>query len=179
MHLVYVLNESAKPVVGDPRLLVEPNIAELVRPRNLRHKFQSIAVHHGESLALATRRGTWLEIAVHSESLVLHPLSEPWPHPSKQFFTPVDRSGQVGYKLQAAKWEDGSEAYLDSRGMLHLKSSDRAIPELTLVLADGEMAGWTSDGDRFGPTYFTGVEPTLSGIAVMEKILRPFVARLT
>ena len=34
--------------------------------------------------------------------------------------------------------------------MLHMRSSDRSLPEMTLVLRDGALAGWTSEGWTFG-----------------------------
>ncbi|MBN8603817.1 MAG: hypothetical protein J0M26_22570 [Planctomycetes bacterium] len=43
--------------------------------------------------------------------------------------------------------------WLDSRGLLHLRDSDGA--ELSLVMAQSSMAGWFSDGELFGPSYFT------------------------
>ena len=69
---------------------------------------------------------------------------------------PRPRRKASAIRLQVARWEDGSLAWLDSRGMLHLKSSDRSIPEVTLVLRDGALAGWTSEGRTFGMAYFAG-----------------------
>jgi hypothetical protein len=58
------------------------------------------------------------------------------------------------WTLEAASWPDGSRAFIDSRGLLHLISSDRKLPQLTLVLTDQPLAGWTSDGRTFGWAYF-------------------------
>src|SRR5208282_4960525 len=71
-------------------------------------------------------------------------------------FNPLPARPGVGYSLHLARWSDGSLAWLDSRGMLHLRSSDRSIPEVTLVLRDGALAGWTSEGRSFGMAYFAG-----------------------
>lgn len=56
-------------------------------------------------------------------------------------------------------WRDGSEAIVDSRGLLHLRSSDKTVPEITIVLIMGrhQTAAWASDGRTCGSTYFTGV----------------------
>lgn len=56
-------------------------------------------------------------------------------------------------------WADGSEAIVDSRGLLHLRSSDNTVPEITIVLIMGrqQTAAWASDGRVCGSTYFTGV----------------------
>jgi hypothetical protein len=54
-------------------------------------------------------------------------------------------------------WNDGSEALSDSRGFLHLRSSDTSIPEMTIVLIVGKpTACWTSDRAFCGDIYFTG-----------------------
>jgi hypothetical protein len=55
-------------------------------------------------------------------------------------------------------WRDGSEAIVDSRGLLHLRSSDKTVPEITIVLimSRHQTAAWASDGRTCGSTYFTG-----------------------
>ncbi|MCA9112678.1 MAG: hypothetical protein KDA52_22190, partial [Planctomycetaceae bacterium] len=58
---------------------------------------------------------------------------------SQRSFEQMRSPGGVGFRLHQAVWEDGSRAILDSRGMLHLKSSDRSIPEATLVLSEPEV----------------------------------------
>ena len=71
-----------------------------------------------------------------------------------------------------ARWKDGSLAWLDSRGMLHLKSSDRSTPEVTLVLRDGALAGWTSEGRTFGMAYFAGEAGPDTEAEVQQNILQ-------
>ena len=44
--------------------------------------------------------------------------------------------------------------WLDSRGLLHLRDSDGV--ELSLMMSQSSMAGWFSNGEVFGPRYFTG-----------------------
>lgn len=61
-----------------------------------------------------------------------------------------------GYSLDVAEFPDGSRAFLDSRGMIHLQSSDDTIAEITFILPDsGELAGWMSNGEFFGRKYFS------------------------
>jgi hypothetical protein len=56
-------------------------------------------------------------------------------------------------------WADGSEVLADSRGLLHLRSSDKTIPEITIVMIMGKpTACWAADGRVCGPAYFTGVD---------------------
>ena len=74
------------------------------------------------------------------------------PHPDNPLVT-----------LRRFRWADGSEALADSRGLLHLRSADPALPELTLVLALSKpLAVWAADGSVSGAPYFsncTGTEP--------------------
>jgi hypothetical protein len=95
-----------------------------------------------------------------------------------QPFRTVDSADRTGYKLRRAVWLDGSQAWLDSRGMLHLVSSARRLPEITLTLGQQPSAGWTSDGQTVGWKYF--VDETSSGVAsVVEQLAREFAARLS
>lgn len=58
-------------------------------------------------------------------------------------------------KLITRQWKDGSEAIIDTRGLLHLKSSDPTMPEITIVLVTGRCtACWASDGIVAGDPYF-------------------------
>jgi hypothetical protein len=55
-------------------------------------------------------------------------------------------------------WSDGSEILADSRGFLHLHSSDNTIPHIIiLMIMNKPTACWASDGAICGPEYFTGV----------------------
>jgi hypothetical protein len=84
-------------------------------------------------------------------------------------------------KFRKTAWADGSEAIVDSRGLLHLRSADAALPEVTLVLVIGKaMAGWASDGTVFGSYYFTGEEPgdSLSAPDFYSTYIQPFIDRL-
>jgi hypothetical protein len=64
------------------------------------------------------------------------------------------RKTSHGCTLQTAEFSGGSKVFLDSRGLMHFKSSDPALPEVSIVMADGEVAGWTSDGYVCGPSFF-------------------------
>ncbi|MBX0290704.1 hypothetical protein K3G63_09660 [Hymenobacter sp. HSC-4F20] len=56
-------------------------------------------------------------------------------------------------------WPDGSAAIVDPRGLLHLRSSDASIPEITLVLVlNKSSAAWAADEAVCGSSYFTGVD---------------------
>lgn len=69
-------------------------------------------------------------------------------------------------KFSRFVWNDGSEVVADSRGLLHLKSGDSTIGEITIVMIVGKpTACWASDGHVCGPPYFTGKAGT-EGAAV-------------
>ena len=60
-----------------------------------------------------------------------------------------------GIKFSLWTWDDGSEAIIDSRGFLHLRSSYTFLPEITIVLITGtSTACWASDGVVCGENYF-------------------------
>jgi hypothetical protein len=66
-------------------------------------------------------------------------------------------------KFSRTVWKDGSEAVVDSRGMLYLRSSDSSIPEITLVLVLGKASACrAADGKVCGSFYFTGSDPSES-----------------
>jgi hypothetical protein len=78
-------------------------------------------------------------------------------------------------------WPGGSEAVLDPRGLLHLRSADANIPEITLVLVLGQpTAAWASDGTVCGSAYFTGPNSArqLSVLEFNQQYLQRFIAQL-
>jgi len=94
-------------------------------------------------------------------------------------FQPAPAPPGVGYTLKVAVWPDGSRAFLDSRGLLHLKSADRDIPETTLVLTGGPVAGWCSDGRLWGSAYYR--EPGQPGAhrqTALDTTINAFVRQL-
>lgn len=92
-------------------------------------------------------------------------------------FRPTKIRG-LGCQLHYAAWDDGSRAYLDSRGLLHLKSSDPKIPEVSLVLDLEEAAGWCSDGRFFGKASYIGDARNAGADEVLRDAILPFCDRL-
>ena len=101
------------------------------------------------------------------------------PQPPKAF-TAVKPPGEARFSLGMARWDDGSKAWLDGRGLLHLRSSDALLPELTLVLwpAPGRLGGWSSDGRRFGPTELFPSSTELRSDLEFWEVIQQFVLRL-
>jgi len=64
-------------------------------------------------------------------------------------------------KFRKASWNDGSTAIIDSRGFIHLQSSNKTIPEITMALILGKATScWASDGVACGGEYFTNKKIT-------------------
>jgi hypothetical protein len=93
-------------------------------------------------------------------------------------FQAIHVSSATRVKMHLATWPDGSRAWLDNRGLLHLRSSDRSIPELSLVLNDRvPLAAWSSDGKMCGRPEFLG-DVKSEPAAYFGDIIRRFRQRL-
>jgi hypothetical protein len=79
-------------------------------------------------------------------------------HKAREMEMPAMEVPNTNLKFSRFVWADGSEVLADSRGLLHLRSSDKSIPEITIVMILGRhTACWASDGRVCGSEYFTGV----------------------
>lgn len=84
-------------------------------------------------------------------------------------------------KLRRAVWPDETEAFIDNRGLLHLRSSDPDLPEVSLLLLiDSPLTCWASDGvlggdDRFCPGTNSDA---MDGKSFYEKYIWPIVKRI-
>jgi hypothetical protein len=163
---------------------LEQPLFALARPRNLRNRFTAIGLTDERRLALLSRRGQWWPLGCDAGQGVIQLHKGPL-QPSRlaraiRCYGPFSRleGFDRGYSLELAQFGGRSRAWLDSRGLLHLASSDRTLPECTLILTEGPLAGWLSDGRVFGPPYWhDGQQPTQ-----VKEIIRdfwdPFVANL-
>jgi hypothetical protein len=81
-------------------------------------------------------------------------------------------------KFTIRKWDDGSEAIIDSRGLLHLKSSDPSIPEISIVLVTGAcIAFWASDGIVAGASYFIRENEESTNIIPVRYFYEKYIQR--
>jgi hypothetical protein len=144
-------------------------------------RFKAVAADHDMGLVLISRKDSCWRIVLEKGTARLVRADESITSRARDlarwFRSPVPLK-DADCALQAATWEDGSRAYWDSRGLLHLKSADSSIPEATLVLADGEIAGWCSDNRLWGCPYFLGEDANDEAGRVWEDTLRPFIERL-
>jgi hypothetical protein len=161
-----------------PAYYADPILRRRVQLQSVRRRFTAVTVDMHDALVLIGRRYRGWSIRVTaSDCLMLMQSSRP-EVPFAEFRHIAGPPG-VGYGLKAAVFADGSRVVLDSRGLLHLQSSDPALPQATLVLSgDSALAGWCSDGRVFGPEYFTGDRADASPAAVLREVLQPFVRRL-
>jgi len=108
--------------------------------------------------ALLGRKNRWRQISIGSISAKDSIRITNLPQRDAEVFDKVTfdaaQSTGRGCLLQTAEWPSGSKVLFDSRGLLHFKSHDPTVPEVSLVLSDGEVAGWTADGHVCGPPFF-------------------------
>jgi hypothetical protein len=182
MSLIQVASGASRTISGNPAAHAEPDIVRhTTGARNVSHRFRAVYIDEGRHLALQRPKGSFASIQLdrHGREMVLSAEAIATSRPELYVeFEEIRSRGGAGYTLRAATWKDGSRAVLDSRGMLHLKSSETAIPELTLVLCTGTLAGWCADGRWFGPPYFIGEHLPIPGAVIYEEVLKPFVSRL-
>ncbi len=182
MSLIEVPSGASRTISGDPAAHVEPDLVRhTTGARNVSHRFRAVCIDEGRHLALERFKGGFAPIQLdrHGHEMVLGSAAAATSRPELYVeFEDITSPGGAGYTLRAATWKDGSRAVLDSRGMLHLRSSETAIPELTLVLCAGALAGWCADGRWCGPPYFIGEHVPTPGTAIYEEILKPFLSRL-
>jgi MoxR-vWA-beta-propeller ternary system domain bpX1 len=178
--LVNTLDQTVEWVSsGGPGLTLEPSLCEIARPRNLRTHFRSVG-RLADTLLLESPRGrvVWLRFSTKHDGFVLLPY--PRTGPSMRPFSPLPPTAPgIGSRLSVATFSDGSRVFLDSRGLLHLKSSDRQVPEATFVMCDDDVAGWCADGRMWGSSYFLGSRPAVPASEIQESVLTPFTRGLS
>ena len=151
---------------------------KLVGKKSLRTQFLSIAIHDGEYLSLASRRQPRIDIRLIKDQVHLIPTSKAGLQHSKVNFENARFPIPIRFRLKVAKWKDGSEAWLDSRGLLHLKSSDHKIPELTMVLTDDPLAGWLSTGQVWGDPFFLQEGNRVANNSDAMDVIKKFTANI-
>ena len=134
----------------------------LVYMRSVRKRFHGFAIRPGPRLAFWNRSGKVWEIAFNTTSSLMRvqlsgTKNSVWPLSNFDQQRPCLLPGDRRYHLRVAADPNGNRIYVDSRGMLHLRSANLSIPELSFViLDDGELGCWSSDGTLVGPSYLTG-----------------------
>jgi hypothetical protein len=147
-----------------------------------RTKFRSVFVDGESRLCLVNRKGVQgcvIETRDEPANLgfleggVLRP-----PRRAERTFQEQRRSHVSRVKMHVASWDDGSRVFLDGRGIVHLKSGDRSIPEVSIALTNDRVAAWSSDGRVCGPPWLIGDNVVVSEPAYFMRLIRQFVERL-
>jgi hypothetical protein len=165
-----------------PAIMIASDLLGAIANRTLRHRFATIFVDRAGNLTLQASSGrSHCHIAYDSVRRRIVLVTQAPTESRGRYVTFVESPSPpgTGYRLSVAIWRDGSRAYLDSRGLLHLKSADATIPELTLVLQEGTVAGWCADRGLFGPDYFTGTESVAEAADVYREVLCRFLDHLS
>lgn len=177
--LVDTRTAATKTSFRDAPSTLEPEVFATARPVTLRNRFMGIGIDTAGRLILYRRQGThWpLEPDKTTGSI-------------KLAGSPVDTTLRVQYRfddfavpgvphvLLLAKFADGSRAVLDRRGLLHLRSSDVTLPEMTIVLSECG-ACWFSNGTTCGRDYhFEDGTTLVAGAGEARRIFARFVERL-
>lgn len=189
---------SAVPAAFDSYLLLDLDAEGSARPgesedvsaflgipsplprKTLAHDWQAIG-RRPDGMALLSHEGSWHQIVLTpSHNVRLRPFPNDalsWPDAISGFIE-VAPHPDLGCELAVASWPNGSRAFLDSRGLLHLKSHVPGNPEVSLVLDPlDEIAGWTSEGAVCGPPFYFESPSEPHPEAVFEACLQ-FLAHL-
>lgn len=181
--LIDVEELSARKVYGSPTALLEPLLTEVLRTAsryNLRKAFRGVALGADGSLLLQgphsfgvaillTARGQ-LELVRTSTTVATGRVK---PTQLKGIpFTRIAGPRGTRYELSEAAFADGSRVFLDGRGLLHFKSSDRELAEVSVLLNDGPLAAWTSTGHVCGPAFHVGDSRTVEPAEVWRDLKR-------
>ncbi len=146
----------------------------------LLHRIIRIAVSEDGKLTLVLKTSTTWQFSATAKGLKLVRRTGLVNLRQTAVFEPAHHPN-VGLSLIMAQWKDGSRAFIDSRGLLVLQSSDTTIPEAAFVLAESDVAVWTSHARLSGSAFFLGQSytPDDTPQGIMEKILIPFTERLS
>ena len=124
-------------------------------------------------IGLCGRKNRWRQLALDQNGkLRIMPLAFSGHHPP-DIFGRLTQTNH-GCHLHIAEMDNGSKIFLDSRGLLHFKSADPNAPEVSIVLAEGEVAGWTSDGLVCGPPFFFEGPINSDTKGVFERLMKFF-----
>lgn len=147
--------------------IADSSSVQWVHQRSVRTRFRMFSISPGPRLSFWNKGSSVWEIARQTTSGVMRVQSISGGDSRRT--TPFDAlrpcllPGDRRFQLRVATAPDGSRIYVDSRGLLHLRSSNIEIPELSFViLDDGELACWSSDGTRVGPHYLIGNPGTVN-----------------
>ncbi len=144
-----------------------------------RNRFHRIALYNGCLVLLRNQRAFILQNVNNSLNWVDSPLVFRESLRIEAFFeNDKEIAKQVGFRVEFAR-RNQIEAILDARGLLHLRSLNSLLTELTLTINDGLASGWTSDGRWFGSAYHCGAKTVSSGSEIDTDVLQPLLEQFS
>ena len=150
-----------------------------VSQKSYRNRFHRVAAYNGGLMLLRNERPLILinnDVAPNwAESKLV--LREPLMHQAG-FEYNKDLEREVGFRLEFAR-RNQVEVVLDARGLLHLRSLNRSLTELTLTINDGLVSGWTSDGRWFGSAYHCGTNNLTRWSEIDHEVLQPLLKQFS
>ncbi|MGB0581969.1 MAG: hypothetical protein ACPGVU_19925, partial [Limisphaerales bacterium] len=188
-YALNVRNDTQESVYGQWNVFNQEPDATRIQSTvpQLRKKFAGVILSPPASLHLITHKRRLLSIGIEGTTvkrmlwregaLTQHMMDQGWSQRTSANFEECDFEFRGRFDLRMCEFSDGSRIFLDRRGLLHLKSSDPEIPEVSIVLKEGEASGWCSNGDRFGSAYFIAQHKCMAA-SVYAQIER-FVAQIT
>jgi hypothetical protein len=178
-RVVHLDSEAVEDVGPHIQSLREWDLQQMHRGGNVMHRFSRIRIEHDGTMTLVSKSQTGWQIGLHGKALRISQTSRITDASGRRCVASLEptRHPDSGCSMSVATWPDGSRAFIDSRGLLHLQSADREIPESTLTLKEGDIAAWTNNGQAYGSHYFLD-ESNMSAEQFLDQILKPFIARL-
>ncbi|MCB1094557.1 MAG: hypothetical protein KDN22_03160 [Verrucomicrobiae bacterium] len=165
--------ETIPPRAHHPLQLVEKNVAVFhKRIPQIRKNFRGIGISPDGDLTLVTRNSQLLAVqhTVSQGIIRLQHTGCSRESISEIPFLPIDSPFGEHHSLARADFPDGTRAYLDSRGFLHIVPGDPTLPEAVLALKDGMLSGWFSDGAWFGDRYFIGDHTAIDSASACDRL---------
>ncbi len=160
---------------GQPNLHARRDVPQ----RAIRRRFASIGITRDYRIVLRSPRTSHAVLSVRQDAFVVDSVSnvELATRGEMRAFEAIPLPKDLPHGLLKATWPDGSAAFLDERGLLHLRSSDPKLPEFSLVLTDGQTALWTHRGEVHGPAFFLD-ERVRHSFGDLARLLESFIGRL-
>lgn len=147
----------------------------------LRHRFSGVGLTDDGRLALRRSRGQkWDVLTLRDDKVQIVLLTEPESRLQRGQveFVPVEPPEGMQISLRLATFSDGSQVFLDGRGLLHLLPTGDDAPSITIALASSGLAVWLSDARCCGHRYLLGDLPHTDAAEIFYAIQR-FTARVS
>lgn len=171
-------NFDASWVSGrDPfEAIQQQKIDQFIKRRALRVTLQAMWATRDYSIAIAAKgKVLVLELDRSRDQLCFKATTDYEFASERKVFQQATAPEGVGYNFHKVELDAGGWAMLDSRGMLHLRGRSPALTEVTLVLHDTHVSGWTSKNQYFGAPYFYGGKTATSSTTVFEDVIQRIV----